>query len=190
MSNYFVIDVETVPLDLDSFLESSDDETDSVLNPVDSKIVAAGIRHDGDEHIFMGEDEAELLENFWLKWGSIKQGSDKKKVVGFNIKNFDMQMLVGRSLANDVQIMSFTKGDLVDLRESLSCFGWKPKGTLEDYAELSDVETQDTESSEIHLMADNGEMDKIRSHLKADLRITEEVFQKARELNITKIEKW
>jgi len=188
MSDYLVIDVETVPLDLDEYFEAPEDETDNFLNPVDSKIIAAGIRHDGEDHVFIGENEGDILEEFWLRWGRIRKGD--KKVVGFNINNFDMRMLVGRSLANEVGVMPFTKGDLVDLRERLSCFGWRPKGTLEDYAELTGVEVQETESSRIAHMADKGEIDKIKHHLKEDLRITDEVFQKSRDLNITKIEKW
>ncbi|MFB6145890.1 MAG: hypothetical protein ABEJ99_05305 [Candidatus Nanohaloarchaea archaeon] len=188
MTDYFVIDVETVPLDFDAYLEAQEDG--NFLNPVDSRIIAAGIRHDGENHIFIGEDEEEILEEFWIKWGGIKKGADEKKVVGFNIKDFDMHMLVGRSLANEIGVMSFTKGDLIDLRESLSCFGWRPKGTLEDYAELAGVETQETESSKIPHMAKDDEIEKIKNHLKADLRITDELFQKSRDLNITKIDKW
>ena len=94
--SYFVVDVETCPIDLDGyFLLETDEEKIKKLNPIDSKIIAIGIRNRGESKIFSG-DEKDILTKFWSEWKKLKYGSPSILLVGFNVTNFDIPFIVAR----------------------------------------------------------------------------------------------
>lgn len=189
MPEYFIVDIETVPIDMGAYFECEEENRKDFLNPFDSKIIAAGIRAGGENKIFE-DDEENLLEEFWLEWGTIKRGGESVKVVGFNVKEFDLQMLVRRSFRNEVTIRPFTLKEVVDLREKLSVYKWGAEGTLHDYAALGGFEPSTEDGSEVAQWAREGNMDAILDHLKDDLLLTGDLFERAKELNILKIDKW
>lgn len=190
MTDYVVIDVETVPLDLDAYFETDEADRTRYLNPIDSKIIAAGLRSDGTNEVFFGENEARILEDFWAAWEAITRGRKQFPVVGFNIADFDMPMLTGRSFQNGVAVRRFTLKDLIDLRERLSAFQWRPKGTLHDYVESIGIEPETGSGANVAGWYRDGKLATIESHLKEDLEITDELYQVANELNVTEIERW
>lgn len=189
MAEYFIIDVETVPQDLGGYLDCTEDERRGFLNPFDSRVIAAGIRADGENRIFTG-DEKDILEEFWLEWSAVKQGDERVKVVGFNVKNFDLNMLVGRSFIRGATIRPFKLNEIVDLREKLSAYKWRGKGTLRDYVLSSGLEPSKENGSKVAQWAKEGDMESIKKHLKDDLVMTEKIFERAKDLNILQIEKW
>lgn len=190
MTKYLVIDVETVPLDLAVYFEEEEDTRTDHLNPIQSKIIAAGIRSGNRSEIFMGEDESHILTQFWEEWSAIRRGDRDIKIVGFNIAKFDMPMLTSRSFQNNVTVSPFLLKDLIDLRERISAFQWRPKGTLQDYAEAIGLTPNTGGGENVAFWYRDGDLDAIRAHLMEDLEVTDEVFRKAHELGITRIDKW
>ena len=103
--NYFIIDIEVCPTNLEGYENLDEDKRLKLLNPIDSKIVALGIRHNSQNKIFFSEHEKEIIEQFWREWEKIKQiDSFGTQIVGFNICNFDLPFLVSRSLINNITI--------------------------------------------------------------------------------------
>lgn len=190
MVEYLVIDIETVPVELSKYFEQDESKRKEFLNPIDSRVIAAGIRSNGSNEIFIGDDEARVLADFWAEWSAVRRGNKDTKVVGFNIGDFDMPMLTSRSFQNDVPVTPFLKKELVDLRERISAFQWRPKGRLQDYAESVGIVPETGGGENVAYWYRDNEMGKIREHLEEDLEITDKVFQKARELNISKIDRW
>lgn len=190
MKDYLVVDIETVPLALDEYFEEDESDRKNYLNPIDSKVIAAGIRNNGSNEVYSGENESRILTEFWEEWSAIRRGDRDIKVVGFNISDFDMPILTSRSFQNDVTISEFLLKDIIDLQERLSAFKWRPRGTLQEYAEAIGTTPETGGGENVAYWYRDDELDNIIAHLEEDLEITDEVFQKARELNITKIDKW
>ena len=187
MAQYLVVDIETVPLDTDEYFDEDEEGRLEYLNPVDSKVIAVGIRSNGTNEVFIGEDESRGLEDFWAEWSAVKRGSKDVSVVGFNINEFDIPMLASRSFQNGVTISPFTLKEMVDLRERISAFQWRPKGTLHDFVETLGINPETGGGENVPIWYRNDQMDQIEEHLEEDLEITDELYQKAKELNITKM---
>lgn len=190
MANYFVVDIETVPVATGNYFEAPESERKEYLNPIDSRVIAAGIRSNGSNEIFMGEEEDEVLTEFWEEWSAVRQGDPNIKVVGFNICEFDMPILTSRSFQNEIPVTPFVIKDLIDLRERISAFKWRPKGTLQDYAEAVGIPLSTGGGENVPYWYRDGDLDMIKEHLEEDLEVTDELFQKAKQLNISKIDKW
>ena len=56
MENYFIVDVETCPIDLENYNSLNDEEKLKLLNPIDSKIIALGIRYKSKNIVLCGSD--------------------------------------------------------------------------------------------------------------------------------------
>jgi hypothetical protein len=81
--------------------------------------------------------------------------------------------------------------EILDLREKISAYKYGPKrGTLKEFASLIGLETQDMNGAKIMKLCLNGEKDKIKSYLEKDLIITDQLYQRCEDLNITKIVRW
>src|SRR3989338_4531322 len=107
-TNYFIVDIEVCPINLEGYEELEEEERLKLLNPINSKAIAVGIRHLGKNKIFFFENEKEMLEEFWKEWEKIKQIDQySTQIVGFSILNFDLPFLVSRSLINNVTISPF-----------------------------------------------------------------------------------
>src|SRR3989344_6743964 len=110
---YFVLDIETVPVDKGAYLDAENDqERKKLLNPIDSRIIAIGLKKSGQKALLLqGENEREMLQKFWLELkGFRKGGSDK--LIGFNLKEFDLPFLVTRSFILEVEIVPFVLKDV------------------------------------------------------------------------------
>ena len=97
---YFVLDVETCPIQLEGYESLPEEEQKKMLNPIDSKVIAIGLRHENTDIIFLEENEKILLQKFWNAWASLRQGG--RMIVGFNITQFDIPFLIARSFINNV----------------------------------------------------------------------------------------
>ena len=190
-SEYFVIDIETCPLDLDNYEKLTEEERKKLINPIDSKIIAIGIRHKDKNIVFQGDDEKKLLEDFWLEWKTIKKGSQLIKVVGYNIKNFDLPFLVSKSFINNVTISSFFLKEIIDLFEKVNAFRYgNCRGTLKEYSTFMGIPDIGMDGSGVADLYKQGETEKIKSYLENDLFITDKMYIRMKELNILQIERW
>ncbi|MFH1849797.1 MAG: ribonuclease H-like domain-containing protein [archaeon] len=182
-----IIDIETCPVDIEHAKSLPDEEQTGLLNPIDSRIVAIGIRYN--ESIILQDEEKRMLEAFWLKWRAFRKTG--APVVGFNILSFDLPFLVARSFINNVAIAPFTLKEIIDLREKLSAYRYgKTRGKLKEYAELIGLKTLDIDGSDIMQLCIDNDQEKIGEYLRKDLEITEALYNRAEALNITKISRW
>ena len=191
-TNYFVIDIETCPINIELYKNKNEEERLKLLNPIDSKVIAIGIRHSAQNQIFFSENEKEILQNFWEEWRKIKQENPNAQIYGFSILNFDIPFLVARSFINNVTIPSFLSLKyIVDLREKINAYRHgETRGKLKEYASLLGLNTLNMDGSNVADLCINKEWDKLKLYLANDLEITEELYKRAKETKILEINKW
>ncbi len=191
---YFCFDIETCPLDREDYLKRDEAERKKLLNPIDSSIVAIGVKETGKSAVIIqGKSEKEMLEKFWSEFAAFrKQNALSGKLVGFNVKDFDLPILVTRSFINEVKIVPFTIKEVIDLRESISAFTYKhTRGKMKEFAQLIGIETIEGFDGENVAKAHwNGEHKKIATYLEKDLEIIEKMNERIVRLGIDKIQKW
>ncbi|MBI2668061.1 ribonuclease H-like domain-containing protein [Candidatus Woesearchaeota archaeon] len=189
--NYFIIDIETCPLNIEEYLSLEEEERTKLLNPIDSKIIALGIRYKNQNIIFMDEDENKILKEFWSEWKRIKDEDKNNIVVGFNLNNFDLSFITSRSFINNVQIAPFNIKLTMDLREKINAYRYgKTRGRLVDYGRLLGLEISDVDGSRIAELCKEKNWEKLRGYLAGDLEITEQLLKRVKETNIINITRW
>jgi uncharacterized protein len=186
---YFILDIETAPIRKDGYFELPDEEQKKLLNPIDSRIVAIGIRSNGMSKIIMDDNEKKMLQDFWFEWR--RHLSPMLQVVGFNISHFDIPFLVTRSFVHNVQVVPFVLRSIVDLREKVNAYRYGPsRGTLKEFAEILGIPNAGIDGSEIAKLYHEGYHDTIRQYLANDLEITDEMYRRIKETSIINIAKW
>jgi DNA polymerase elongation subunit (family B) len=186
---YYVVDIETCPVDLDKHHALDKQEQKKLINPIDSKIVAIGLRTDGQDYIMQSDDEKQMLEEFWRLWKEKKKPGNK--IIGFNIKYFDIPFLVTRSLIHGVTIVPFNLKEIVDIREKISAYrSGHTRGTLKEFATLTGIETTGLDGSHVAQLCEEKDYETLVTYLKNDLEITDKLYQRLRELKILYIERW
>ena len=151
---YFILDIETCPIDVENYEQQDEEDRKKLLNPIDSEIVAIGIRYDGKNTIIMkNEDdsdekgdygnnaaesnEKQMLIEFWNEWKKLHEKNINIKTVGFNITNFDIPFLVVRSFIHNVAISPFTIKFIIDLRDKVNAYRHgHSRGTLKDFGKV------------------------------------------------------
>ncbi len=189
--DFLILDVETCPLVLDGYFDLGEAEQKKLINPVDSRIVAIGLKQGSVLKVIMDLDEKRMLEAFWKEVAFFKKGTSQKRIVGFNLKEFDLPVLVTRSFLNDVEIEPFNLKEVVDLREKLSAYKWGPtRGKLKEYGKALNVELHEMEGSDVAKACVEGKFDKIKQYLEKDLEITAKILERAVKTRIIEIERW
>ncbi|HLD86702.1 MAG TPA: ribonuclease H-like domain-containing protein [Candidatus Nanoarchaeia archaeon] len=188
-ADHFILDIETCPIKMEGYFGLPEEEQKKLLNPIDSRIVAIGIRVNGKDIIFQEEDEKKMLNDFWWEWK--KALSPSFQVVGFNCAHFDIPFLVTRSFIHNVPIVPFTLKSIIDLREKVNAYRYGPsRGTLKEFAKVLGIETDGTDGSDIARLCSEGNREKIKEYLAKDLEITDQMFKRMKETNILNIAKW
>jgi len=194
--NYMYVDIETCPISLEGYEEKSEEDKLKLINPIDSKVVAIGIKETNKESIILMTENKEesMLLDFWKRLSIFKKENPGTNgiVVGFNIKSFDMSFLVSRSFINKVAIYPFSLKEIMDLREYLTCFRYgKSRGTLKDFGKAIGVKTiEGTDGSDIATLCLTKDYNKISTYLLKDLELTEEVHKVVINLGIDKIRQY
>ncbi len=186
--NYFIIDVETCPIDMQKHDALGEEDRKQLINPIDSMAVAIGIRRDKTDTIFSGNGEKKMLEEFWAEWRKARETG--AFIVGFNVLSFDLPFLVTRSFIHQVAIAPFNLKSVIDLRDRISAYrAGHTRGTLKEFAALLGLETMG-DGGQVAELCRTGNIDGLVRYLKNDLLITDEMFKRAKDLNILGIEKW
>lgn len=189
--NYLVLDIETCPLSFDGYFEKSEDERKKLLNPIDSRIVAIGLREGEKTEILLSEDEAGIVALFWVRLKQFKKSHPSGRIVGFNIKEFDLPFLVTRSFMHDVEIQPFTLKEIIDLREKLAAYKYgHTRGKLKEYGTAMGIASDEPDGSWIAEACFKGEFEKIKTYLEKDLEITHAVLARLIRTRIVEIERW
>ncbi len=189
--NYFIVDIETCPINLEGYNNLEEEEKTKLINPIDSKIIALGIRYKNENKIFMNEKEKEILSEFWNEWDKIKKENPSSIIVGFNIINFDLPFITSRSFIHNIKIIPFILKLVIDLREKINAYRYgKTRGKLSDYGKLIGLDVLEMDGSKIAELCIEKNWDKLKEYLTKDLEITEELFKRAKETNILNISRW
>jgi len=189
--NYFVIDIETCPINLENHENLNEDQKNKLINPIDSKIIAIGIRYDKKNIILLDEDEKNILEEFWLEWKTITKGSDQIRAVGFSITNFDIPFIISRSFTNNVIIAPFLLKNIIDLRDKINAYRYGlTRGTLKEHSLSLGIKDFGLNGSDIARLCLKKDYEKIKEYLANDLLITDTMFERVRDTNIININRW
>lgn len=189
-STYFIIDIETSPINLEGHQDLSEEGKKKLLNPIDSRIVAIGVRHCGKNIIIQHENEKQLLEDFWAEWVRIKKGRNLS-IVGFNLKDFDLPFVVTRSFIHNVTISPFIVKYVIDLKEKVSAFRYGPtRGKLKEFGSFMGIAGLGMDGSDITELWMQKNHERIKEYLAKDLEITDKMYQRLRATRILEIEKW
>ena len=187
MEDYFIVHIETCPVDMDFYRKLDDEAQKKLMNPVDSKIVAIGIRHKGQNLVSMEKSEKDMLRDFWAEWENISKGKDVQ-VVGFNITNFDLPFITARSFIHDVPISPFMLKNVIDLRDKINAYRYGPtRGKLSEYAMMMGMPSEEVETINLCLTKD---FDKLKNQLVRDLQLIDVLYDKARRTRIIDIKRW
>ena len=141
---YCIVDIETCPNNLEKYKDMNEEERKKLLNPIDSRIIAIGIRHQGTSAIFFEESEKKMLDDFWAHLKKIRQAPNTL-IVGFNICSFDMPFLVTRSFIHGAPVSPFSVNKtLVDIRDKISAYRYgETRGKLKEYASLIGIPVEE-----------------------------------------------
>ena len=145
------------------------------LEPDLCEVVTLGVMRAGGEPIVMTRqdmDEAFLLAWFW-------DAVTNCRLVGFNILNFDLPVLIRRSqllgVAHPVVNLDRYRTPHIDVMERLSFNGRLTYRSLNFYARRFGVELVETDlvvGADIPALVAAGEWDTIRNHCMCDIRKT------------------
>jgi len=190
MQSYVVIDIETCPNNLDAYFSLEEQQQKELINPIDSKIVAIGLRHNGKNNTYQGE-EKQILEDFWRDLKEIMQKSPLTQLVGFSIIHFDMPFITARSFIHGVEIHPFLIKSIIDLREKINAYRYgKTRGKLKEYAELLGLTVLGVDGGDIAQLCKDNDHGTINKYLKNDLEITDSLYQRAVQTKIVDIKRW
>lgn len=184
--SYFVIDIETVPLTT----STSEEERLEKLNPIDSRIVAIGIRHQGKNYVFSGE-EKQLLQDAWSCWNSITKENRFTKIIGFNVASFDLPFMTARSFILGVPIVPFVLKNVIDIRDKINAYRYGPsRGKLKEFAQLLKLPVLDVDGGDVDTLWHEQKHDLLKQYLENDIEITDAMYQRLCDLKIADIQKW
>ena len=188
---YIVIDIEVCPVKLEGYPELTETEKKKLLNPIDSCVVAIGLRYNSKNIIIQSSDEKKMLTEFWAELKSFLKGNSQRKITGFNIKDFDLPFLVTRSFIRNIEIHPFILKGVVDLRDQLSAFRYGPvRGKLKEFGEFLGIELHEMDGSQVAEECLRGNFPKIKEYLAKDLEITEKILERAISTKIIDIKRW
>jgi uncharacterized protein YprB with RNaseH-like and TPR domain len=188
---YIILDIETCPISIENYFEKDEEEKLKLLNPIDSRIVAIGLRFENVNYIFQSEDEKEILSKFWEKWKEIKLGSALIPVVGFNITSFDMPFIVTRSFIQNIRIESFSLKEIIDLRDKINAYKYgKTRGKLKEFAEIIGQEILEVNGSDVSRLCYEKDYLTLNKYLEKDLEITDALYKRAVETNVINVNRY
>lgn len=189
--DFLIVDVETCPIELEGYFDLPEAEQKKLINPIDSRIVAIGLKQGSVLKIIQDSDERKMLEAFWKEMAFFKKGTSQKRIVGFNVKDFDLPVLVTRSFLNDVEIVPFNLNEVIDLREKLSAYKWGPtRGKLKEYGKALGIELHEMDGGDVAKACIEKNFKKLKEYLEKDLEITQKILERAAKTKIIEIERW
>jgi len=194
VKDYIIFDIETCPLNLEGYDSLTEAEKGKLINPIDSRIVAIGVRHNGEDFVWCEDSEAVMLVSFWqFIEESLRATNYQAKLVGFNVKEFDLPFLITRSFVNNIEIVPLILNDtIIDLREKFTAYSYtsRARGKLKEYGEAVGIKDSGVSGKDIAGFCIAKQRQRIVDYLMNDLLVTDEVFKRARALKIIYVDKW
>jgi hypothetical protein len=188
---HIILSIETAPIDLEKSIPLDEESRRELINPIDSKIIAIGLRYESRNKLFYGDDEWKILKDFWQEWNDSIPGKGRLQIVGFNISRFDLPFITTRSFVRGVAIIPFSASQVVDLRDKISAHRYgKTRGKLREYGSLIGIKAQEVEPKEIYELYKTNQGEKIKLHLENNLELIDALYKRAVETNIIKLGRW
>lgn len=196
--NYLYLDIETCPIDKELYDSLPDDESRlKLLNPIDSKIVAVGLKFSDskDTIILQEDDEKKLLKEMWRTIEKLRGNGTALRIVGFNILDFDMPFIIARCFINKVSVLPISGNEIIDLRDQVSFFrAGRTRGRLKDFGKAMGIVLDENEGSDIaRLCFQEDKQDgkkQIDKYLRKDIELTEAMHKQVMELGIDKLRRY
>lgn len=184
--SYFIVDIETAPLlPFDDYQRLDKENKQKLMNPHDSKIIAVGLRFHGSDHIFSGDDEKKILENFWHHLQDLLQNKQFSYLVGFNITDFDFPFLITRSCIHNVAIVPFSLKQVIDLRDKINAYRYgKNRGTLKEFALHLGVQPSSFSGDDVAQLFAQRDFSSLETYLRKDLEITDALLRRVKDTGI------
>lgn len=196
--NYLYLDIETCPIDQELYGSLPDDESRlKLLNPIDSKVVAVGLKFSDskDTIILQEDDEKKLLKEMWRTIEKLRGNGTALRIVGFNILDFDMPFIIARCFINKVSVLPISGNEIIDLRDQVSFFrAGRTRGRLKDFGKAMGIVLDENEGSDIaRLCFQEDKQDgkkQIDKYLRKDIELTEAMHKQVMELGIDKLRRY
>lgn len=150
------------------------------LDPLRHRIIGITTKTLTSERIITERDEKKLLENFW----AYIRRNQFEKIVGFNSSNFDVHMLIIRSVKHKVAFADL-RGKLYDLRKAI--FGDEhARGTLREFQELLELNFPESRYRKLHmsLLWEAPQLTELREFLLQDVKITWKLYEHVSEAGL------
>jgi hypothetical protein len=142
-----------------------------VFDPFSHRIIAIGLKAENDEKIFYGNNEKEILEEFWKEVGNFNL------LVGWGIGNFDAQFIRIRSLKNKIKVKDLSR-KVVDMMHLLcDPFKWH---SLDSISQFLGIGLKETLGQTIPELFEKQDWDSILKYFKKDLALIEIVYKEMR----------
>ena len=184
METKIIFDIETVPVNPEAYEEMTEVQRKKTINAIDQRIVAIGTSTKDGMWTIVGDDEKDMLNEFWNKLPPFFT------LCGFNIKQFDLPMLITRSFANNIPITPFNVHDTIDLREYLNCHAWGyTRGKLKEYGEMCGIKYNGEDGSMVYNLWKEKRLASIEEYLRRDLQITTKVYERCMTLGIMSVKR-
>ena len=144
------------------------------LEPLKHRILGITTKTEDEERIFTQRDEKALLSEFW----AYVEAKQFQRLIGFNSDNFDVPMLIVRSIKHKVEIPCI-KDKLVDLRKVIIGYTEHRKGTLDDFKDLLEISFFDSRYRNMHmsLLWETEDIPKLREFLLRDVKVTWQLYE-------------
>jgi len=194
---YIVLDIETVPLeirdsDIVQYIMDKNISKDRIsLDPNYSKIIAIGLKRESkDPEILIGDDEAEIIKEFWdILDNYMRQPTPyKKRVVTHNGYKFDIPFIIIRSYVNHIKpkvIINTNKWRMEESNhfDTMQFFSQHELFTylsLKILCRMHDIEvpTEGISGVDIEEHYNKGNWDVIKEHCKQDVEITAKLYER------------
>jgi hypothetical protein len=134
--------------DYESNLEAAEEkywlevQDKAALSAITGQVLAIGYGGNG-ETVDHGMSEEELLSRFWAKFKKCRE--TRRKMIGFNIKKFDVPFIVQRSFILAVDVPEsymdgrYLSATFVDLNDAWMCGNYGYSGNLDEIARACGV---------------------------------------------------
>lgn len=151
------------------------------LEPIKHRIIGITTKCDFEERIFANRDERLLLVMFWEYVRSMKF----TKLVGFNSDEFDIPMLMVRSVIHKVP-MADVIHDSVDLRKVVFNGLGNKCGKLTEFQELLGIEFPESRyrKMDMFLLWSTPELHDLEQFLLRDVKVTWSLFEHTKEAGL------
>lgn len=188
---YIFLDIETVPFEIKDediktyLMDKKISKERRSMDPNYSKIIVICVKIIGEDvKVFSGENEKEVLEQFW----NFLKENKNFILVTHNGYKFDMPFIIVRSCVNGVNIpvsVSMNRWQMetsnhFDTMLFFSQYETFTNPNLEILAKLNGIEvpTERLSGADVERIYKEGDLDKIKERCKQDVEILEKVFVK------------